>query len=97
MRVRLTGTGATESVCALVDKFLCSPDFLVRGDKLFPALFDHQLGRLELGQGVGSEFVGLIHNRGIICGPASACLNQMRQENWLGIAARRLPNRSAWP
>jgi len=50
-----------KGICARVDQLLGGRDFLVRISKLFPALCDHLLGLLELGQRISAEFVGSFH------------------------------------
>lgn len=60
--MRQIGSGAAKCVRAFVDELLGKPDFLVRSRQLFPALLDHVLGLLELGQGVHADIGALFHD-----------------------------------
>lgn len=51
-----------ESIGALINQLLSRPDLVVGGGKLFPALLNHVLRLLELGQGGGSDFASFVHS-----------------------------------
>ena len=65
--MRQIGPGAAKSIGTVVDKLLGDPDFLVGSRKLFPALLDHALGLLELGQGINADLGVLFHDAMIPC------------------------------
>ena len=48
---------------ALVDQLLSRSDFFIRGSQVAPPLGDHKLRFLELGQGIASSVIVLIHAR----------------------------------
>ena len=65
--MRQIGSGAAKGIGAIVDQLLGNPDFLVGSRKLFPALLDHALGLLELGQGINADLGVLFHDAIIPC------------------------------
>jgi hypothetical protein len=59
------GWRPAKSIRTLVDELLGELDLPVRGGKLFPALFDHELSLLELVQGVHADLACVFH-KGIV-------------------------------